>query len=321
MSVLIVTNKIDPHSDAVISILNGRGVDCFRLNTEDIFTKFSTKLSIDEHGISGSFWSEMRSIDLSAIRSVLYRRPQKPTFDNITDLHEQQFARSESSAFLNWLWESLQCTWINKPSLNHIAGSKIDQLRLAAEIGFNIPRTIITNDPKTARSFYEECNGKVINKVLTTGLVEDGKEALTIYTHRVEKEHLEHLDLIKNIPCVFQERVEKKIELRITVVGDKVFPAEIHSQNNQSTKDDWRRYDLPNTPHMVHHLPQGITSLCLKLVHSYGLSFGAIDMILTPDDEYVFLEINPNGQWLWIEQLTGLQISSAIADMLAQGSS
>jgi glutathione synthase/RimK-type ligase-like ATP-grasp enzyme len=320
MNVLVVTNKIDPHADAIISILHARGVNCFRLNTEDIFTKFNSTIAIDGRGLTGRLWSDIRSLDLSELWSVWYRRPQKPSFEHIENQHERQFAQSESTAFMNWLWEALDCIWVNKPSRNHVACSKIDQLHVAAEIGFKVPKTIITNDPSAARAFYDELNGRVINKVLNTGLIEDGKEALTIYTHRVEQKHLEYLDMIKSIPCVFQERIEKKIELRITVVGNQVFPAEIHSQANDKTRDDWRRYDIPNTPHAAHNLPEAISILCLKLMRHYGLMFGAIDMVLTPDNKYVFLEINPNGQWLWIEQLTGLKISSAIADILTQGS-
>jgi glutathione synthase/RimK-type ligase-like ATP-grasp enzyme len=113
--------------------------------------------------------------------------------------------------------------------------------------------------------------------------------------------------------------VPKRVELRITVVGDQVFAAEIHSQKAKRTRIDWRRYDLAHTPHYPHTLPDEVRRSCVELVRRLGLCYGAIDMVLTPDGRYVFLEINPNGQFLWIEQLTGMPISDAICDLLASG--
>lgn len=118
---------------------------------------------------------------------------------------------------------------------------------------------------------------------------------------------------------MFQELIEKAFEVRVTVVGKQVFATEIHSQQSQRTKDDWRRYDLENTPHKEHVLPSEIESACLNLTRHYSLAFAAIDIIVTPKGKYVFLEINPNGQWLLLEKLTGQPISEALAQMLVRG--
>src|SRR5262249_21476922 len=126
---------------------------------------------------------------------------------------------------------------------------------------------------------------------------------------------------IEYSPTIFQGYVPKRVELRITVVGERVFPAEIHSQQTQHTKHDWRRYDLDNTPHFPHDLPCEIRERCVSLVKRLDLCYGAIDMVLTPDGRYVFLEINPSGQYMWIEAQTGLPISAAIADLLSAGRS
>ena len=128
---------------------------------------------------------------------------------------------------------------------------------------------------------------------------------------------LDLVDACKTVPCVFQEYIPKDIEIRATVVGEQVFAAEIHSQTSQRTKHDWRRYDLENTLHKPHELPIEVRGACVGITRHYGLEFGAIDLILTPEKKYVFLEINPNGQWAWIEVLTGLPISDAIAQSLA----
>jgi glutathione synthase/RimK-type ligase-like ATP-grasp enzyme len=115
---------------------------------------------------------------------------------------------------------------------------------------------------------------------------------------------------------ILQAYVPKQLELRITVVGQQIFAAEIHSQQTHHTRHDWRRYDLSNTPHFPHELPLEVSERCIQLVNRLELCYGAIDMILTPDGQYVFLELNPSGQYGWIEQETGLPISSAICDFL-----
>ncbi|HWN70612.1 MAG TPA: hypothetical protein VNM90_23390, partial [Haliangium sp.] len=117
-------------------------------------------------------------------------------------------------------------------------------------------------------------------------------------------------------PVLFQARVPKQVELRITVAGESVLAAEIHSQSTKRTQIDWRHYDQGHTPYRAHALPDEIRRACLALVARLGLRFGAIDMIVTPDDRYVFLEINPSGQWMWIENETGLPISDAVCDTL-----
>jgi glutathione synthase/RimK-type ligase-like ATP-grasp enzyme len=118
---------------------------------------------------------------------------------------------------------------------------------------------------------------------------------------------------------IFQAYVPKLVELRITVVGRRIFAAEIHSQRTNHTRCDWRRYDQGQTPHRPHELPRDLEQRCTALVERLCLRYGAIDMVLTPDGRYVFLEINPNGQYLWIEHETGLPISEAICDLLTGG--
>jgi putative peptide maturation system protein len=123
-------------------------------------------------------------------------------------------------------------------------------------------------------------------------------------------------DAIRYCPVAIQPYVEKRIELRITVVGDRVFPVEIHSQWTNHTRRDWRRGDYHHARYAVHDLPRRLARRSIALVKRLGLTFGAIDMILTPDGRYVFLEVNPDGDWLWMERTTGVPIGSAIADLL-----
>lgn len=316
MSVLVVTNKGDVTSDIVIKKLFSLGAEVFRLNTEDVCSSVSTSLRIDNSSFWGEFRTPSRVLNFSRILSVYYRRPLPPELEH-DDLGVKEFLVAEITTYLNWLWHALSDVYWMSPLLAiRKADSKISQLRIAPTFGFEIPDTIITNDPDEVRSFYQKHSGKIVNKVLAKGFVNMGGETHTIYTNPVDFKTLNFVDACRVMPCVFQEYVSKEVEIRVSVVESKVFAAEIHSQTSQRTRHDWRRYDLENTLHRSHELPAKVQKACVEITKHYGLKFGAIDLVLTPDGRYVFLEINPNGQWAWIEVLTGLPISDAIAQSL-----
>lgn len=317
MSVLIVTNKGDVTSDIVIEKLRSLGAKVFRLNTEDVCSLVSTSLQINSSLFKGQFKTQSRALDFSQISSVYYRRPLPPELE-CDDPGVKEFVVTEITTYLNWLWHALTDVYWMSPLLSiRRADSKIGQLKIAPLFGLEIPDTIITNNPDDVRAFYQKHSGKIVNKVLAKGFVDINGETRTIYTNLVDFQMLDFVDTCKTVPCVFQEYIPKEVEIRATVVGKQVFAAEIHSQTSQRTRHDWRRYDLENTLHRPHELPVEVQKACVGITKHYGLEFGAIDLILTPEGKYIFLEINPNGQWAWIEVLTGLPISDAIAKLLA----
>lgn len=316
MSILVITSRLDLTADEVIRGLTNKGESVYRLNTDDLCSTHNLELYIDTLEFDGSFNTSFREIKFRDIKSVYYRKPSLPIRCS-ENPQVDKFIRDEIDLFLKWLWISLgDRFWVSDPTCIKSAESKFSQLRIAPSLGFRIPRTLITNRPEKVREFFNSCGGKMINKVLGTVTYKEGEQAYHIFCRSVSLPEIESGGSISLLPCFFQERVEKEVELRITVVGDLVFPCEIHSQQSDKTKEDWRNYDLENTPHRVHNLPKNIADQCRSLLHHYSLKYGAIDMILTPQGEYVFLEINPNGQYGWIEKLTGLPITQAIVDLL-----
>jgi glutathione synthase/RimK-type ligase-like ATP-grasp enzyme len=117
-----------------------------------------------------------------------------------------------------------------------------------------------------------------------------------------------------------QEYVSKSFELRVTIVGEDVFTARIDNQELEEDKGkvDWRQGYDSGLRLSEFLLPETIKDKCLTLVHALGLNFGCIDLIVRPDGEYIFLECNPNGQWLWVELETGMKISKSIARFLTE---
>lgn len=318
MSVLIITNKLDITTDLVIPKLKERKVEVFRLNTENLCSETDIELNLSQDQFDGIFIESLRQLRLSDITSIYFRRPLYPELKGV-EPGTREFIVGEITAYLTWLWTALADKfWVSHFSAIRRADSKIYQLKIAPLLGFTIPATLITNRPEAVWDFYKKHNGLIVNKALSRGAVQIEGERYAVYTNPVSKEMMAQIESVKSVPCVFQEQVKKQIELRITVVGSQVFAAEIHSQQNERTRNDWRRYDFEHTPHRIHKLPENVKTSCLALLKHYGLMFGAIDMIVTPKGEYVFLEINPNGQWGWIEDITKLPISDAIAELLAQ---
>ncbi len=319
--ILIVTNRIDTHADHVISILDNRAVPFVRWNTEDfpLGNYFEALFSAQGYKTAKILTKGGRPIELETIDAVWYRRPLPGDFGNaIKNPTQRAFAEQEAKEARTGIWQLMtSCMWVNHPDANRVASNKLYQLKVAAEFGFAIPATLISNSPAAIRQFYEQCHGELVFKRLGSGTIDYADRVEVLYTHKLTAADLDRLDEIVCAPGIFQEYVPKRVESRVTVVGDEVFACEIDSQTNCATLHDWRR-DLSNTQYRTHELPASVARKCSEFVKLLNLKFGALDFVIRPDGAYVFLEINPNGQWLWIENLTGLPIGNAIAALLTR---
>jgi hypothetical protein len=317
--ILILTEPADAHADHVCQMLKARGAEFVRFNPADFPVQASLSVGYADNG-------EMRSslrlnedvTDLAHLRSVWTRRPKLPVpHEHIQDASTRKLVAEECQMFVRDLWHALPCRWLpGRPTAIQRAQLKSAQLGVAAGTGLELPPTLFTNSPEEFLDFYNQHDGNIVSKVAGFGFDRILSDTFCRYTEAVSKRHVGYASSIQYCPVILQAYVPKQLELRITVVGQQVFAAEIHSQATHHTRHDWRRYDLSQTPHHVHALPPKIREQCVRLVERLELAFGAIDMVLTPDGRYVFLEINPNGQYLWIEQETGLPISAAICDLL-----
>jgi glutathione synthase/RimK-type ligase-like ATP-grasp enzyme len=316
MSVLLLTNRRDFTADFVVIELQKRDVDYIRLNTEDIPTKVDILWTLEK----GFLVTENSSCDLDKITSIWYRRPVPPLpSDQISDPLSREFVIKEAYAAFYGILRSLNCFWVSHPDSLHAASFKTYQLRKAVDIGFQIPNSIVTNVPNRAQDFINRQKAGSIYKPLSMARFEGlgGKQQL-IFTSQIEAKHLEELERVKYTPCLFQNLVPKDVDIRATVIEDKVFAVAIDSQIDEDALIDWRRGNSIELPHTVVELPKDIEYKCLRLVDELGLSFGAIDLIRDPQGRHWFLEINGSGQWAWIEQLTGLNLTGALVDLLTR---
>lgn len=318
--ILIITNKEDLTADYVILELTRRNIPFFRFNTEDYPEKVFITFTYSGQTIFIKIGNKDKTIDLRDIKAAWYRRPGTPTVNSVILYSEHRsFATAESVVVLQSLYRLLGCKWLNHPLDIAAAESKPYQLVLAREIGFNIPRTLITTSPNELLCFYELCNSRVIVKPLKQATLREGDEELVIFTSQVTKDNLKDIESISYSPSIYQEHIDKELDIRVTIAGNYIFPVGINSQLHDETQIDWRQGEIIDLPHEVYTLPEDIKDKCFEIVRKFNLKFGAIDLILAKDGNFYFLEINPNGQWAWMEERLGLKISEAIVNVMTEG--
>lgn len=317
--ILIVTGESDSTADLMVLHLGERGIPFERFHPQDLPRDAHVTLRFGpDHPPIGRMTSFGETIDWSQIGSVWYRRPEPFSLSGGLGSEEREFAYHECVSVMQGAWRSFDAFWVNHPDRIRVAESKPLQLTLAGRLGFTVPRTVFTNDPDEVRALWEECGGAIVYKTMTQGVL--GRELQrSVYTNRVGAEHLARADLLRNAPGLFQEEIPKVADLRITVIGDRLFPVEIRSQTDPDARVDWRRGEVPRMEHVPCEVPDTVARACLALDRSLGLAYSAIDMVLTPDGRYVFLEINPSGQFGWIESVTGLPLIETLADLLVAG--
>lgn len=252
-------------------------------------------LSLDEVGV---VWVR---------RPGFFHAPWGTPTDSLT-----RFINLESRAFLRGFWQCAPCPLVNPPLQAGYAGLKAVQLATAHRLGFKVPRTYMGNQPAAVHRLWRQTGGHMVVRGYTQGAVGlPGGEERGMATSVVRDADLADQASIGACPSIWQGCVDKDVEIRATVLGDEVLAAEIHSQQSDKTRHDWRNYDLENTPHHPHALPDEVKHRCAALVRELRLYYGAIDLVLTPGGDYVFLEINPSGQWAWLQDLCVLPIAEA----------
>ena len=321
--ILIITNTEDLTADFVVRELTRRAVPFARLNTDEypVRAEAVVKFTSDNTPTASLRWTNRdRSLDWNEVTAVWYRRPVPPVVAcEVSDPGVRKFAVDESYDFLRGLWYSLDCFWISHPDAIRQAEHKIVQLKQAHHYGFVIPRTVVTNCPDEVVALNEQCPHGIVAKPLYLGFLKQDQESKFIYTTKLADRDLTDSDAIRLAPAIYQEFIPKAADIRVTVVGDRVFATRIVANGLPPQTPDWRYADHSNLEHYPHALPQDEQEKCVRLVKVLNLEFGAIDYVLDGDGRYVFLEINPNGQWAWIESATGAKISAAIVDRLVAG--
>ncbi|MFJ3820384.1 ATP-grasp ribosomal peptide maturase [Streptomyces nodosus] len=310
--VLVVTEADDTTADMVIAELNRRDVPVVRFDPADIGEDLtvSARFGTCPAQVAGQVRTPSRSVSLDRVRSVYWRRPRWPEFAHLSD-DDARFAAAQVRHGLGGILYSLDSPlWVNHPLRNAAADYKPAQLALADHLGLMIPPTLVSNDPDEARKFIVEHEHVLFKTLRWTPYRRDGVP-VTGWAEPVTSVEID--PSVRVTPHLFQARVQKAADVRVLVVGRRVFAVRIDSDLL-----DWRK-DYSALSYSVVDLPGQVSKALLAYLDHYGLVSGSFDLALDSHGGYWWLELNPNGQWGWLEEKTGLGMSAAFADLLTEG--
>lgn len=298
-SILIVTEPADSHASAAVWALLESGYRCQRWYPEAL-GKFPVTVWMGDGPHRLELQGPDGDVDVASTVTVWLRRFGLPIIPESIAFGDRSVARRECDRFLRGVLSLFGdgVRLINPPTGSHAAASKAHQLRVAKSVGLRIPRTVMTNDAGVARSFIRSAPRGAIYKAFMPAFWKvDSTRHYSALTSMVTERELDDPDSLLHSPGIFQEYVPKRSELRIAVFGEKCIAAEITEQHATDFRADYESikcspYDLPGD------VEQRIRCLMANL----GLRMGSLDMILTPEGDHVFLEVNPQGQFLWVEE-------------------
>jgi glutathione synthase/RimK-type ligase-like ATP-grasp enzyme len=309
VSIAVVSHAVDDHAAAVARALFALGSSLQLIDLGAFPVKMGLSFTIDGQGVTTSLIEEGRTVDLGAIGVIWWRRPQPHTLDAGLDPSVAAFTYSECHEAMAGALQSLHTHWVNSPAADEVAHHKPLQLAVAQQVGLSVPRTLITNDPDEARIFItEEGSGRTIYKTFLA------QEEHWRETRVVGADEIGSIDSVRHAPVIFQRFIEAEADLRITVFGEDIQVAEIIASENSYRYD--YRVDLEAVTIRPATLPSQIKRKLIELMRRLGLVYGAIDMRRTADGDYVFLEINPAGEFLFVELRSGLRLTEAMAALL-----
>ncbi len=308
--VLLITHTRDGETvDWVEDALRERGVDCARIDTD----LFPTEMALTSRYHNGELeqWIETSEggVSLNEVTGVWNRRMWAGMVTAEFGPGYQEYCfRNCQTHFIDALRMLENINWVNSIEEGNLAESKLVQLQAALRCGLRIPDTVITNHPDEAAELLDR-HDVIVTKALTKGeQIMSGETMMA--TRELTQENRDGLKAIIYAPQIFQNRLPKARELRVIVVGQKVFVGAIEADGSV----DWRA-NAPEgeSPWTVGELSQETQEGALRLMDELGLVYGAFDFVVTPEGEEYFLEVNPAGEWGWLQRDLDLPIADAIA--------
>ncbi|MBS0610101.1 MAG: alpha-L-glutamate ligase [Proteobacteria bacterium] len=307
--ILVVSYPGEEHTDAVCERLVAAGEAVHRLDLSDLPARLA--LAFDWPGAAPPALRLLgeRPIDLATVDAVWWRRVRPFEIDPAVGPDDRrQFAHSETEQAVLGMLDSIDAPWINPRGADDAAHRKPLQWTQAAAVGLALPPTCVTTSAEAARTFCQAQHGEGVVFKPFLASIADWRE-----TRLVEAEDLDRLDLVRLAPVIFQ-RCIRGVDLRVTMIGDAIFAAEIDARDSDYPVD--MRMVIGQAKMRAVDLPDALAERLRALMRRLGLVYGAIDLKQDARGDYYFLEVNPAGQWLFVESRTGLPITQAHADAL-----
>lgn len=319
--VLCITHSNDFYTvDIVINKLKELGIEALRFNSDD----FSYKIKFEYDNFSGKqllkLIAEDFEITSDKIQAVWYRKLWNVAIPENLDEDYRRIYNQEYLTMRNIFFDSLKnVPWINSMPIDHkISDNKFEQLNLASQSGLQVPKSLFTNNSESVKNFfYSECNQQMIAKL--HGALSRSMSGNTPFfpTTIIKEDDLDNLDSLIYCPMIFQEKIEKQYELRIIYVDGDFFTGKINAQTSLAGSTDWRAATDTRPAWEKYDLPLVVCESIKKMMKTMNLFFGAIDVIRDKNGEYIFLEVNPQGEWGMLQKDLGLSIGETIAEKIA----
>ncbi|MGH3931108.1 MAG: MvdC/MvdD family ATP grasp protein [Pseudonocardiaceae bacterium] len=315
MTVLILARDLDASADEMVTALRERGTAICRVNTAWFPALLGLSAALRGGRWSGWLRTSAHVVELEEVHAVWYRSPEAYDMPAGLSPVERQHCIREAKYGLGGVLASLPALWVNHPSRLADCAYKPVQLVRARACGLSVPDTMITNEPESVRSFA--AGGRTVTKLMGANTISEESRRKLSWTRVLGRDDLDDPRGFDVTSHMVQRWVPKSFEVRIVAIADRLTAVKITS-GSAASYIDWRSdyaalsYELIEPPDHVAH---GIRAL----MHSFDLVYAALDFIVTPDDEWVFLEINAGGQYGWLEARTGVPLTGYLADVLTEG--
>lgn len=316
--VLLVTHTRDAFTiDRVAEGITARGFVPVRVDTDRFPCEISLSFEGGADGFDATLDIDGTVVRSAEVRAVWHRRLWLSTLPDELDPTFRDGCVRESRAVVSGVLAALaHARHVDPPGVVFAAEDKLWQLRAAQAEGLTVPRTIVTNDPARVRAFRAALDGEMVTKMLTPLSVAMEGRGFFVHTSLVDDGDLDELDGLRLCPMVFQARVARRVELRAIYVAGRFFVGAIDARASAKAQVDWRLARPDEAQWQRSELPDDVARRLRAMMRALGLTYGAIDLIVTPEGEYVFLEVNPAGEWGMIERDLGLPIGDALAAAL-----
>jgi glutathione synthase/RimK-type ligase-like ATP-grasp enzyme len=311
--ILAVTHAGDDHARPLLDALARRGVEAVPLDTADLPGRVRFALAYGAGGRRHLLLDGRQPIDTGRVTAVWWRRTRPLAAAPEHEPEQAAIAVRQATDALQGLVTSLapSALLVNDPWRDQAAGLKTCQLPAALRAGLRLPETLVTSDPEAASAFLARFpEGEVVHKAVHSTPADWRR------TRRVGPADLASLDTLRRFPVILQERVPG-VDVRVTVVGERLFAAEIDARAT-SAADDYRGCEAECRIEPC-QLPPEVEGPLRRLVRELGLRYAAADLRRRDDGAWLFLELNPAGQWGFVEDRTGQPITEALAALLAGG--
>lgn len=301
-NILIITSSVDVTVDYIIE--KYPSISFYRFNV-DLFSQYKIKIGCSvEWEISSENW-DIR-ISSKNIHSIYYRKPMFPDLNEFESAYWPMISK-DIQTVITGLADSFRGTVLSRPYILRKTENKVFQLAYAIQNGLCIPYSCIGNDNDDLNLFSA---GNSIIKPLSMGKV-CTKEGCELYQTNMLRETDSDISLT---PVYLQQYIQKSYEVRLTIINNHIFAVRIDCDD----KTDWRR-DYSSHQYSLIEVPSSVAKGCMNLLKDFGLAYGAFDFIVDQSRQWVFLELNPNGQWLWLEEALQLDISKYLVEYLLEG--